>query len=962
METDQPEVAIDESLYSRQLYVMGAEAMKRLGAANILVIGMNGLGVEIAKNIILGGVKSVTLYDPNSVTISDLGSQFFLTEADIGMNRAEVCVARLQELNNYVRLAICTGPLTEEVLSQYQVIMATELSLEEELRINSIAHARGIHYISAQTAGLFGKIFVDLGDNFDVADMNGEEPLTCTIASISQDIDGVVTCLDETRHGLEDGDYVTFMEVKGMVELNNCAPISIKVLGPYTFSIGDTRGFQPYVSGGIAKQVKVPKTLHFKPLRDAVKSPEYIVSDFAKFDHPAQLHVGFQALHAFRRTYQRNPRPYNPEDATTFMQLAATINEESEDKIELNSKLLTLLASHGSGDVAPIQAVIGGTAAQEVMKACSGKFCPIVQWLYFDSIESLPAGELTEEETAPIGSRYDGQIAVFGKKYQERLANTKIFLVGAGAIGCEMLKNFAMMGVATGPNGMITVTDMDTIEKSNLNRQFLFRPWDVQKLKSECAVAAVKKMNPLINIQAQQDRVGPETENIYNDTFFEGLDIVVNALDNVDARRYMDRRCVYYRKPLLESGTLGTKCNTQVVLPFLTESYSSSQDPPEKSIPICTLKNFPSSIEHTIQWARDKFEELFLQVPESINQYLSQPDYIEQLEKQSGVQLVETLEAIHADLVTDRPLTFDDCIVWARNLFQLYLHNQIAQLLYNFPKDQVTSSGTPFWHAPKRCPTALNFDVNNPLHMDFIVAAANIRAYNYGFKGSKDLAYITEKLNNIVVPDFSPRPGVKIQENDNDNSNSNEDPDEERMQVLQKQLPAPKNFAGFRLSPCEFEKDDDSNYHIDFICALSNLRAANYDIEPADRLKTKGIAGKIIPAIATTTSLAVGLVCLELYKIVGGADKLETYKNGFVNLALPFFGFSEPIAAPKLQYNQTEWSLWDRFDITGPMTLQEFTTHFQETYGLEVTMISCGVSMLYSFFMPPAKRKDRMRT
>ena len=63
----------------------------------------------------------------------------------------------------------------------------------------------------------------------------------------------------------------------------------------------------------------------------------------------------------------------------------------------------------------------------------------------------------------------------------------------------------------------------------------------------------------------------------------------------------MDRRCVYYRKPLLESGTLGTKGNIQVVLPYLTESYGSSQDPPEKTIPICTLHNFPNAIEHTLQ-------------------------------------------------------------------------------------------------------------------------------------------------------------------------------------------------------------------------------------------------------------------------------------------------------------------------------------------------------------------------
>lgn len=86
---------------------------------------------------------------------------------------------------------------------------------------------------------------------------------------------------------------------------------------------------------------------------------------------------------------------------------------------------------------------------------------------------------------------------------------------------------------------------------------------------------------------------------------------------------YVDRRCVLYEKILLESGTLGTKCNTQVILPHATESYSSSQDPPEKSIPFCTLKNFPNAIEHTIQWALDLFEGVFKTIPETLIQFIS---------------------------------------------------------------------------------------------------------------------------------------------------------------------------------------------------------------------------------------------------------------------------------------------------------------------------------------------------
>jgi ubiquitin-activating enzyme E1 len=96
-----------------------------------------------------------------------------------------------------------------------------------------------------------------------------------------------------------------------------------------------------------------------------------------------------------------------------------------------------------------------------------------------------------------------------------------------------------------------------------------------------------------------------------------------------------------------------------------------------------------------------------------------------------------------------------------------------------------------------------------------------------------------------------------------------------------------------------------------------------------------------------------------LYKIIGGKDKAEDYKNGFINLALPFFGFSEPIPMAKIKYHEQEFSLWDRFDIDKDVTLDEFIQYFSRDHHLEVTMISCGVSMLYSFFMPKKKLEER---
>ncbi|CAL7947644.1 unnamed protein product [Xylocopa violacea] len=966
--TSQATADIDEGLYSRQLYVLGHDAMRRMASSDVLICGLGGLGVEIAKNVILGGVKSVTLHDNELCKMSDLGSQFYLTEADIGKNRAAACCQRLSELNNYVPTRHHSGPLTDSYIKNFKVVVLTETQLKEQLRISEITHANDIALIIADTRGLFSQVFCDFGEKFTVVDTNGEPPATAMVASISKDTEGVVTCLDDTRHGMEDGDYVTFSEVQGMTELNGCEPIKIKVLGPYTFSIGDTSKYTEYIRGGIVTQVKMPKILNFTPLKDALKKPEFLITDFGKFDYPEQLHLAFMVLH-YVEDNDALPRPWNQEDANKFVDLAKAMKEQLGSDIEINSELFETFAKISAGSLNPMNATIGGIVAQEVMKACSGKFHPIFQWLYFDAIECLPADrtELTEEDCSPIGSRYDSQIAVFGRKFQAKIGSLKYFVVGAGAIGCELLKNFAMLGVGA-ENGSVTVTDMDLIEKSNLNRQFLFRPSDVQQSKSSTAARVIKSMNPDMKVIAHENRVCPETEKIYNDDFFEVLDGVANALDNVDARIYMDRRCIYYRKPLLESGTLGTKGNTQVVVPYLTESYSSSQDPPEKSIPICTLKNFPNAIEHTLQWARDNFEGLFRQAAENAAQYISDSQFLERTLKLPGTQPQEVLESVRTALV-ERPRNFADCIAWARCHWQEQYNNQIRQLLFNFPPDQVTSSGQPFWSGPKRCPEPLTFDVNDPLHLDYIVAAANLRAKVYGIPTNRNREEIARIVSTVQVPEFTPKSGVKIAETDppvrirwssSGASISPGDTDNERLTQLQEELPRIEDLNGLVICPQEFEKDDDTNFHIDFIVAASNLRATNYKIPPADRHKSKLIAGKIIPAIATTTSVVAGLVCLELIKLTRGVKNLAVYKNGFVNLALPFFGFSEPIAAPVNKFYDTEWTLWDRFEVKGELTLKEFLDYFKNNYNLEVAMLTYDVCMLYSFFMAKPKIQERM--
>lgn len=348
-----------------------------------------------------------------------MSSQFYLTASDVGKNRAEASCAQLSELNSYVRTTSYTGDLTEDFLKKFRVIVLADASDSEQHRIAKLAHENGIAFIIAESRGLFAKIFCDFGEKFTVYDTTGANPLSAMVASVTKDTEGVVTCLEETRHGFEDGDFITFSEVQGMTELNGCPPMKIKVLGPYTFSIGDTTKNSDYVRGGTAAQVKMPSEFSFKELSLAEKEPEFLITDFAKFDHADNLHVAFSVLHGFIAEHGKCPRPWNNEDAQKFLAACKSVKEDVKESLILQ------FAKTCSGDLCPLNAALGGYAAQEVMKACSGKFTPIKQFMYYDAIECLPENDLPEEEVQPQNSRYDAQIAIFGKSFQQKLGDAR---------------------------------------------------------------------------------------------------------------------------------------------------------------------------------------------------------------------------------------------------------------------------------------------------------------------------------------------------------------------------------------------------------------------------------------------------------------------------------------------------------------------------------------------------------
>ncbi|KAH3830157.1 hypothetical protein DPMN_103395 [Dreissena polymorpha] len=956
---------IDDSLYSRQRYVLGDGAMQRMAKSSVLLYGVGGLGIEIAKNIVLAGVKSVTVQDPLAATLLDLGTQFFLREGDVQgtINRAEACTPRLTELNPYVSIKALKNDLNDstdlEYLKQFQCVILTEAPLTVQLKVNDFCRNNGIKFISADVYGVFAGAFCDFGDHFDVFDPNGEEPKEVFIEDITKASPGLVTTLEQRLHGFETDDVVTFKEVGGMTALNG-KQCNIKVVSPTSFSICDTSGaeFGEFTGGGLAVQVKMGRTVHFESLEEQLKKPDILVSDFSKSQVPGSIHAGFKALHKFRETFGRLPGVWEEEDATKLAAIIAGMKEEGqvEQMGDILTRVTELLSFTCRGCFLPLCATLGGVVAQEAIKAITGKFTPLKQWLFLDAMETVHQKE-NRLDYQPRGDRYDQLRICVGDG-----------VVGCGAIGCEMLKNYAMMGIATAEPGEITITDNDLIEKSNLNRQFLFRPHHIRKPKSTTAAETVKEINPDVCIVAQQHKVCVQTEKtVYTDAFFEKHDLIVNALDNVEARRYVDSRCVTSRRSLLESGTMATKGHTQVIVAHLTESYTTQRDPPDEQVPYCTLKSFPRNIEHCIQWARDKFESSFAMKPSMFNKFW-------EAHKDPEAIIQSLLNSEPADgaigtgkLVKMRPYEWLQCVEIGRLKFQKYFNHRAKNLLHMFPVGHTMADGTLFWQAPKRPPSPIEFSAENELHLQFVVATAQLYAAIYGvtMPSPVDIVEVKKIVAGVKVPPFVPSSKRIEMDETKKSSDAGETISSDELQtaaqIIRTALTQAKDKSKvlLKMVPADFEKDDDTNGHIDFIAAAANLRAEMYHIEGSDRLRIKRIAGKIVPAIATTTAAVSGLISIELVKVVLGLP-IDKYRNCFLNLALPMFLLSEPGPATKTVIKEgLSYTSWDIWEVQGNrnFTLQDFMDTLKVKMGNAVNFVGQGTKGVYMGFMPTHNKR-----
>ena len=376
-------------------------------------------------------------------------------------------------------------------------------------------------------------------------------------------------------------------------------------------------------------------------------------------------------------------------------------------------------------------------------------------------------------------------------------------MVGAGGIGCELLKNLVLMGF-----GEIHVVDLDTIDISNLNRQFLFRREHIKQSKAHVAKETASKFNPHVRIESYHANI---KDARFDKKWFKTFDIVFNALDNLDARKYVNQMCISIDVPLVESGTAGFNGQASVIKKGITECFACREKETPKSFPVCTIRSTPSLPIHCIVWAKSY---LFTEIFGAGEDNATEMDF-----NVTGENAEEVAKLMEETSALKRIKDLMGKPEFSGEIFSKVFVQDIERL----------RSMETMWDG-KRPPEPLNAgECTNGLHESIDQLLQDQRAVWTKAQCLHAYQHATRRLT-------------------------------QRMLSLKS--------SGTKQAELEFDKDDEDT--LDFVVATANLRSYIFGIEPKSKFDVKQMAGNIIPAIATTNAIIAGACVLHAFKVFKG--------------------------------------------------------------------------------------------
>lgn len=434
--------------------------------------------------------------------------------------------------------------------------------------------------------------------------------------------------------------------------------------------------------------------------------------------------------------------------------------------------------------------------------------------------------------------------ALYGQGAASRIRDAKCLVVGAGGVGCEVLKNIAFAGFRTA-----TVIDLDTIDVSNLNRQFLFRRESVGKPKAETAASAIRSMQPAISIEGIVANIKDPRFGV---NYFKSFNIVCNALDNLDARRHVNRMCLAAKIPLIESGSTGYNGNCSVHSPDV-ECYDCNTRPAAKSYAVCTIRSTPEKPVHCIVWAKSLWDLIF--GPDDDGNLLADLD--------GGGNAPKTSENHSPDGVHIRdgsqPASAKSPAKRVRYCHQEPAHEFADRVCARVFVDDIAEQAAmkEMW-TTRKPPTT--FDLTSVCGKD-----------------QTDLSKINLLEQRVWDRDECARIFRAV-----------------LIHMVESRLK--------EIGTISFDKDDSDA--LAFVVAAANLRADAYGVPCSSPFSVKGIAGNIVHAVATTNAIVGGLVVLEALKVIASEGSIEKSRNTYVTRKLVGSRSrkllnSEPLSKPK---------------------------------------------------------------
>ncbi|KAI4835076.1 SUMO-activating enzyme subunit 2 [Plasmodium brasilianum] len=443
---------------------------------------------------------------------------------------------------------------------------------------------------------------------------------------------------------------------------------------------------------------------------------------------------------------------------------------------------------------------------------------------------------------------------IFDSKICDKVESMKILLVGAGGIGSEFLKNIITIGCKH-----IDIIDIDTIDITNLNRQFLFKKKDVKKYKAIVAKERALKHCKDLNINAYtHDVCTMKSSDISK------YDYVINALDNIKAREYVNKLCIMEKKILIEAGSTGYNGQVYPIFSNETKCYNCEEKPKNKTYAICTIRQTPSLPEHCVAWGRLIFETFFCK-----NDNETLIDIKNHIEEESKKRNMEKKEIIIF-------------------IFNYLFHDTIKELI-SLKKDYVIT------------PVPVLFESNYLFDSAYIGQVVSLKDGcevqlgenpDQGIKGGKNEE--KEQRSKIKGKNKESCKGKNVTVGDRDSLNTSEGIEDEEKKDLQlrsqiiwnktkciemyvKSFLNLYNYLNINKKGEDyliFDKDDDDC--INFIAALSNLRMINFSINQKSKFDIQSIAGNIIPAISSTNAIVASLQAVQLIHVI---EYFQVLKN-----------------------------------------------------------------------------------